>query len=148
MTLSILMAKSWNDMKKLLIISSLLAIIVGTILVLGGLWAILFTYQNVSQEKIVTPEDASIPNAPVRGPFTLKSQADVIRHHILNTAEGKTYAQMSRDDKDRPLWITATTLTTAINLGIITYLFSGLIILFGLISIWTGVIFGALSKKY
>lgn len=117
-------------------------------MILGGTWAALFTYQNVSQENIVTPEDASIPKTPVRGPLTLKSQADVIRKHVLDTTEGKTYAQMSRQDENRNLWITATTLTTALHLGIITYLFSGLIILFGLISIWTGVVFSALSKKY
>jgi hypothetical protein len=135
-------------MKKLLSTSSLLAIIVGIILVLGGAWAVMFTYQNVSQERIVTPEDASIPNAPVRGPFTLHSQADIIREHTFQKTGGKTYAEMSRDDEQRPTWITATTLITALHLGIITYLFSGLIILFGLISIWTGVVFGALSKKY
>lgn len=135
-------------MKRLLIASSLLAIVVGIILVLGGLWAAMFTFQNIRQENIVTPDDASIPTTPVRGPLTLKSQADIIREHTLRMTDGKTYAQMSREDENRPLWITATTLTTALHLGIITYLFSGLIILFGLISIWTGIIFGALSKRY
>ena len=48
----------------------------------------------------------------------------------------------------RNIWVTATTLTTALNLGIIAYLISGLTILFGLSSIWVGVVFGALSKKY
>ncbi len=135
-------------MKKLLVASAVLAIGVGIILVLGGGWAVMFTYQNVAQENIVTPEDASIPTAPVRGPLTLKAQADIIRHHVLETTDGKTYAQMSRDDANRNLWVTATALTTALNLGIITYVFSGLIILLGAISIWTGVVFGALSKQY
>ena len=36
---------------------------------------------------------------------------------------------------------------TALNLGIITYAFSGFILLFGLISIWTGITFYALSRK-
>lgn len=135
-------------MKKLLIISSLLAIIVGFILVLGGSWAVIFTYQNVNQEKIVTPKDASIPNVPVRGPLTLMSQADIIREHMLKATGGKMYAEMSRDDEQRSMWITATTLTTALHLGIITYLFSGVIILLGLISIWTGIVFSSLSKKY
>lgn len=135
-------------MKKLLIASSILAIGVGIILVLGGTWAVMFTYQNVSQENIVTLEDASLPNAPVRGPLTLKSQADIIREHTLKKTDGKTYAEMSREDENRSVWVTATTLTTALHLGIITYLFSGLIILFGLISIWTGIVFAALNKKF
>ena len=157
-------------MKQLLIISSVLAICVGVILVLGGAGGIMFTYQNVAREKIVTTEDASIPNKPVRDPMTLKAQADVIRKHVLETTKGKTYAEMPREvaqvdasgsavlSKDgkpvmipnaaRNIWITATTLTTALNLGIIAYLISGLTILFGLSSIWIGVVFGALSKKY
>ena len=157
-------------MKKLLIISSVLAICVGVILVLGGAGGIMFTYQNVAREKIVTTEDASIPNKPVRDPMTLKAQADVIRKHVLETTKGKTYAEMPREvaqvdatgsavlDNDgkpvmipnaaRNIWITAMTLTTALNLGIIAYLIAGLTILFGLSSIWVGIVFSALSKKY
>lgn len=135
-------------MKNILRTSAILAIVVGIIMVFGGAWAVMFTYQNVAKENIVTPEDASIPNTPVRGPFTLHSQAEVIRKHILERTGGQSYAEMSRDDTRRDMWITATTLTTALHLGIITYLFSGLIILFGLVSLWTGFVFWGLSKKY
>jgi len=139
-------------------------------MVLTGVWGVMFTYQNVVREKIVTPEDASLPNKKVVGPFTLKAQADVIRKHTLKATNGKTYAEMPQqiqkvdatgspvlDQTGKPvmipnparnIWITATTLTTALNLGIISYAFSGAIILFGLISIWTGVVFAGLSKKY
>ena len=156
-------------MKKLLVTSSLLAIIAGIILVGGGIWGVAFTYTNIARENITTPNDASIPGVPVRGPLTLKTQADIIRTHVLRTTDGKTYAEMPRQipklDVDgktvldgagkpvmvantaRDLWVTATTLTTALNLGIVTYAFSGLILLFGLISIWTGITFFALSKK-
>jgi fatty acid desaturase len=48
----------------------------------------------------------------------------------------------------RSIWITATTLITALHLGIITYVFSGLIVLLGLISIWTGIIFRILKKRF
>lgn len=156
-------------MKKIFLISSILAIFTGIIMVVGGLWGIYFTYQNVVQEKITTPTDASIPNTLVSGPFTLKSQADIIRYHTLKSTDGKTYAEMPRqiakldesgrpvlNDKGQPvmidntarnIWITATTLTTALNLGIITYVFSGLVFLFGLISIWNGILFCLLAKK-
>jgi len=156
-------------MKKILKVSSLLAICAGIIMVFGGIWGMVFTYKNVVREKITTPEDASIPNTLVSGPLTLKSQADIIRYHTLKTTNGKTYSEMPRQipklDKDgsplldekgevvmmpndaRNMWITATTLTTALNLGIITYVFSGLVLLFGLISIWTGIVFNLLSKR-
>lgn len=156
-------------MKKILTISSVVAIGAGLVLVAGGVWGIAFTYRNVTQEKIVTPADASLPNRLVRGPLTLKAQADVIRAHTLKTTAGKTYAEMPRQvakldannepvldangkpvmvaNTARELWIVATTLTTALHLGILTYMFSGLILLFGLVSIWTGVVFYILARS-
>ncbi len=156
-------------MKKLLIVSSVLAVVAGIVLVGGGIWGITFTYQNIARENITTPDDASIPGVPVRGPLTLKAQADIIRTHVLKTTGGKTFAEMPRqipkvdasgnpvlDEKGEPvmapntardLWITATTLITALNFGIVTYAFSGFVLLFGLVSIWTGITFYALSRK-
>lgn len=156
-------------MKNILRFSAILAMITGGIMICGAIWGISFTYKNITQEKIVTPEDASIPNAPLRGPRTLKSQADIIREHTLRITKGKTYAEMPRQipkintdgtpilnedgeaimipNTARDTWITATALVTALNLGILTYAFSGLILLFGLVSVWTGVVFFLLSRK-
>jgi len=61
-------------MKRILLVSSFLAIIFGTVLIGGGIWGLTFTYKNVARENITTPDDASIPGVPVRGPFTLKAQ--------------------------------------------------------------------------
>ena len=156
-------------MKKLLAISSYVAIIAGLVFVAGGVWGICFTYRNVVREMIVTPADAAIPERPVRGPLTLKVQADVIRKHALASTGGKTYAEMPRqvaktDETGQPvlgpdgkpvmtantardIWVTATTLTTALNLGILTYVFSALLMLFGCVSVWTGVVFRAMARR-
>lgn len=156
-------------MKKLLIISATLAILAGIVLVAGGVSGIYFTYQNVAREKIVTPKDSAIPEKSVRGLLTLKAQADIIREHTLRMTEGKTFSEMPRQvpklnedgspvlDKEgkavmtpntaRDIWMTATTLITALNLGILTYAFSGMIVLFGFVSIWTGIVFWALSRE-
>src|SRR3989344_1848372 len=150
-------------MKKLIIVSSVLAIVAGIVMVSGGAWGIVFTYKNVAREQITTPDDASIPNVPVRGPLTLKSQADIIREHTLSSTEGKTFSQMPRQiqktdelgnlvvdangqpvmvpNEARDIWVTATALNTALNLGIVTYAFSALVMLIGLVSIWTGIVF-------
>ena len=156
-------------MKKLLIASSVLAVLAGIVLVAGGIWGIYFTYKNVANEQIVTPKDSAVPERPVRGPLTLKAQADIIREHTLKMTDGKTFSEMPRqipklDDNGNPvldtegnpvmvantardIWITATTLITALHLGILTYVFSGMILLLGLISMWTGVVFYALSRE-
>ena len=155
-------------MKKMLSISAFLAIVVGFILIVGALSAIVFTYQNVARENIITPADAAIPGAPVRGPFTLKAQSDIIRTHVLRSTGGQTFAEMPRQipqlnaagqpilgadgqpvmiaNAARDLWITATTLITALHLAMLTYGFSGLILLFGLVSVWTGFTFLSLRR--
>ena len=157
-------------MKKLLKISSPLVIIVGIIMVVGGIWGVSFTYSNVVREKITTPDDASIPGVLVRGPFTLKSQADIIRTHTLNSTNGKTFAEMPSkvpelDQNGKPvldengesimvantsrnIWITATTLITALNFAIVAYAFSSFIILFGLVSVWVGLLFIFISRRH
>ena len=156
-------------MKKLIKVSSILAILLGIVLTIGGVWGIYFTYKNVAREKIITPADANISGKPVLGPLTLRAQSDAIRKHTLLTTEDKTFAEMPRqiqeigkdgkpilDEKGDPImtpnmardiWITATTLTTALNLAILVYAFSTLITLFGIILIWIGVIFYTLNNK-
>lgn len=156
--------------QKVLVVSSVVSILTGLLLIAGGAWGIVFTYTNVARENIMTPKDASLPERPVRGPLTLKAQADIIRTHTLKMTEGKTYAEMPRqvpkinedgtpvlDMEGKPImapntardtWITATALTTALHLGILTYVFSGLILLFGCVSLWTGAVFFALSREY
>ena len=157
-------------MKKMFLVSSFLAIIVGLVLVGSGVWGLTFTYKNVVKENITTPDDASIPSVPVRGPFTLKAQADIIRKHTLKMTDSKTFAEMPRqipkldmegkpilDENNKPamtantardIWITATTLITALNLGIFAYAFFAVVFLLGLFSIWASIIFYALSGKY
>jgi len=156
-------------MQKLLKTSSILITILGVLLVCGGLWGAIFISQQVAKENITTPDDASIPGILVQGPFTLKAQADIIRKHTLSMTGGKTFAEMPRQitkldsngsavvgedgkpvmvaNTTRDIWITATTLTTALNLGIISYAFSGLALVLGLLFVLIGIAFYALAKR-
>lgn len=134
--------------------------LIGILFLVGGLYGVFYTSKNIKQEKIITPEDASIPNKLVKGPFTLKSQAEVIRKHTLSMTDGKTYAEMPRQiskldeggqvilgedgnpimvaNTARDIWITSTTLTNALNLGILAYMFSIVVLLNGLVLIILG----------
>ncbi len=148
-------------MKKLLTVSSVIMTVFGSLFILSGVWGIYFTYQNIAREKITTPEDAVPGKKPVRGPMTLQAQADIIRKHTLDQTNGQTYAEMPRqiekvDTNNKPvmvpntsrdIWITATTLTTALNLGILAYAVSTLTIALGVLSIVTGISFYYLAKN-
>jgi len=157
-------------MKLILRYSSTLTILIGLLLLLCGTGGVAFTYSNVARENVTTTSDSAIPNTPVRGVFTLKTQTDIIREHTLRSTGGKTFAEMPRTipevdadgnqvlDKDgkpvmvpnvaRNAWFNATTLITALNLAIISYAFSGLVMGIGIIMIWFGIMLRALTKIY
>lgn len=155
-------------MNKIHIVSILLILVLGIIMFAGGVWGIFFTYKNVQKENIVTPKDATIPNTKVGGPLSLYSQTKIIREHTLKITGGKTYAEMPQQvpklDQDgntvlndkgevimiandaRNIWITATTLITALNLGIMAYAFSILIFILGIIFILNSIVLFGLKK--
>jgi hypothetical protein len=68
----------------------------------------------LAAERIITAEDAEIPLAPVDSASEAKAQADVIQKHALEITEGKTYAELPRDDARRNTYLQAVTLRTAL----------------------------------
>lgn len=129
-----------------LLIVGVLALVVGVGSVLGGIGGAVYTYRQAVAQNIVTPDDAAIPGVPVRGPLSMWAQADIITHHQLARTDGLYYSEMPRevpavDDAGQPVldengeqvmvpnearasWLDATTLTTALSLGIISYALS------------------------
>ena len=155
--------------KKLFLALAIAAFAVGVGGILAGSWSIFYTYSSIAGENIVTPDDAAIASQPVRGPLTLKAQADIIREHALRVTGGKTFAEMPRtvqklDESDQPIldengepvmvpnaardiWITATALRTALQLGIMAYMLGAFVVLFGFISVATGFAFLFIKKR-
>jgi hypothetical protein len=148
---------------------AILAFTVGVGSVAGGVSGAVFTWNTAVTENITTPDDASIPETPVRGPFTMLSQAAIIGEHQLARTEGLRYAEMPRevpvlDEAGKPVldangeavmgpnearlsWITATTLTSALNLGVMAYALSAFAVVVGLTLIGIGVVFLALRSE-
>ncbi len=145
---------------RILAIAAILSLIVGLGSVAGGVFGVVYTWNQAAAENIVTPPDAPVPETPVRGPLTMKAQADIIVEHTLENTDGLRYAEMPRfvpqvDDAGNPvldengepvmvpnqarnIWITATTLTTALHLGIMAYALSALALFSGLVMIMIG----------
>jgi len=138
------------------------AIVVGFFSAIGGVFGIVYTYQQAAVENITTPDDARIAERPVRGPLTMWAQADIINHHQLERTQGLRYAEMPRevplvDEAGNPVlneagepmmgpnqarlsWVTATTLTSVLSLGIISYAFSLFAFVVGLILLGMGLV--------
>lgn len=68
----------------------------GLVVAGAGIYIRSFVGQQLTAQQIVTPEDATIPNAPVNGIATALSMANIIQHHAATSSNGLTYAQMGR----------------------------------------------------
>ena len=110
----------------------------GLAMAVGGVVGGSFTYSQAAAENITTPEDASIPEAAVRGPWTMKAQADIILDHTLHYTDGQRYSEMSQDDEARPLWVTSTTLRTALHMGIMAYAIAAFAVAVGMANMAVG----------
>lgn len=152
-----------------LAIAGVLAFVVGFGSLAGGLFGIWYTYDHAVAQDVTTPDDAAIPETPVRGPFTMWAQSDIITQHQLDNTEGLYYSQMERtvpqlDETGEPVvdengevlmvpnearasWIPATTLTTALGLGIVSYALSGFAVAMGVTLIVIGYTFFHIRKR-
>jgi hypothetical protein len=52
--------------------------------------------EELLAQNIVTPEDATVPNARVDSASTARVMADVINTHALEATDGRTYSEMGR----------------------------------------------------
>lgn len=152
-----------------LAIAGVMAFVVGFGSLAGGLFGVWYTYDHAVAQDVTTPDDAVIPETPVRGPFTMWAQSDIITHHQLDSTDGLYYSQMERlvpevdengeavldengeavmiPNPARASWIPATTLTTALGLGIVSYALSGFAIVVGLTLIAVGYTFFHIRKR-
>jgi hypothetical protein len=92
----------------------------------------------IVSENIITSEDASIPNVLVDNAAKAKAEADVIEVHYLELTGGKTYAELDRDDPNRETAFRAVQLRTSLNLAVMGFRISDLVIGMGAFMIVIG----------
>jgi hypothetical protein len=135
----------------------------------GGVFGAWYTWDQAVAQDVVTAEDAAIAETAVRGPFTMWAQSDIITHHQLENTGGLYYAQMPRTipqvdengaavldengeqvmvpNEARASWLNATTLTSALGLGIVAYALSAFAMVIGLTMVMIGFVFLYIRKR-
>jgi hypothetical protein len=73
---------------------------------------ILLTYEGAR-----APEGVTVPEAKIDTGVEAYYQAQVIQTHTMNITDGKTYAEMDRDDPGRGTYITSLTLQNSLNMA-------------------------------
>jgi hypothetical protein len=81
---------------KMVIVLGIAFAFAGLVVAGAGIYIHNFVGQQLAAQQITTPDDASIPNAPVTSIATALSMADIIQHHAADSSDGLTYAQMGR----------------------------------------------------
>ncbi|GJM41469.1 MAG: hypothetical protein DHS20C20_17510 [Ardenticatenaceae bacterium] len=81
---------------KLVVVIGVILAIAGLVTIGSGIYIRSFVGEQLANQNITTPDDASIPNAPVNNIATALSMADIIQEHARNFAGGITYADMGR----------------------------------------------------
>ena len=81
---------------KLVIAIGIIFALAGVGTAAAGIYIRSFVGEQLAAQHIVTPEDASIPNAPVNSIATALSMANIIEHHAATSSNGLTYAQMGK----------------------------------------------------
>ncbi len=152
-----------------LLLAGILALVVGFGSLAGGIFGAWYTWDQAAVQEIVTPDDAAIPETPVRGPFTMWAQADIINQHQLESTDGLYYSQMDRmipavdengevmvdeagetvmvPNEARASWINATALTTALNMGVLAYALAAFAFVTGLTLAFVGYVFFHIRRK-
>lgn len=121
------------------LVLSLVLIGAGAVLVWQGLDAKTEVREALEAERITTPEDASIPNVPVDSAATAKAQAEIIQEHTLEATEGRTWADMDREDPMRPFYLQAVTLRTSLMSSYMAFKLADLVTGLGALFLVVGV---------
>ena len=102
-------------------LASVGAIVLGVILVIGGIATWIVVSSTLKDQKIVTPEDACLPEQEVAGPFTAYCQAKVIEKHTLESTGGKTYAELDREDPLREVAASSSFLQASLFTSVLAF---------------------------
>ena len=81
---------------KLVVVIGVVLVIAGLVTVGSGIYIRSFIGEQLANQNITTPDDASIPNAQVDSIATALSMANIIQEHAKGFAGGLTYAEMGR----------------------------------------------------
>ena len=92
---------------------------------------------QLRDEQVMTSADASIPNVPVQDEKTARAQAEAIKHHTLGT--WGPYSQLPKDDPRRAQFIDGVALRTALNMAVMGFGITDLVIGAGVIVLIAGV---------
>ena len=115
---------------------------------LGGASTWVLVATSLADERITVAEDADwFAGQDVNGPFTAYAEALIIEQHALETSEGKTYAELDREDPRRVVVMNGSFLRASLFTSVLAFGVSAMAMGVGLMQVLGGVALAKVGKK-
>lgn len=125
-----------------------LVIVAGIIFAVAGAGTWAAVQYNLAQENITVADDAPyFAGEPVDGPLTAFMQAEVINTHYLESTDGKTYAELDREDPLRDVAMNASFLRASLFTSVVSFGIALMAMGLGAVMVLTGVGIRANAKN-
>lgn len=96
--------------------------VIGALMVLAGAGTWFTVQSQLADAKIVVAEDADmLAGDKVNGPFSAYAQAQIIEHHAMEGTDGKTYAELDREDPLRETAMQASFLRASLFTSVVAF---------------------------
>lgn len=128
--------------------AGIVAIIAGAVLIVAGGVTYYMVHSQLADEKIVVSKDADfLAGNDVDGPFSAYAEATVIKKHADEIADGKTYAELDKEDPKRQTVMTASFLRASLFTSVVAFGVAALVMGLGLLFIVVGYAIVQLAGK-
>ncbi|MBM6404092.1 aromatic ring-opening dioxygenase LigA [Phycicoccus sp. CSK15P-2] len=122
--------------------------VIGAVMLIGGGSTWVLVQDQLAAEKITVAEDARwLAGDDVDGPFSAYAQADIINHHALEASDGKTYAELDREDPRRTVVMNASFLRASLFTSVLAFGVSAMAMGLGLTQLLLGVAMTRLAPR-
>jgi hypothetical protein len=129
-------------------LAGILAIVAGSVLVIAGGVTYYTVHSQLADEKIFVSGDADfLAGNDVDGPFSAYAEATVIKKHADGIADGKTYAELGKDDPKRQTVMTASFLRASLFTSVVAFGVAALVVGLGVLFIIVGFAIVQLAKR-
>jgi len=129
-------------------IVSIILMVVGAGMVLAGGTTYAMVSSQLEAERITVSEDAArFAGQAVTGPFTAYQEALIIEKHALEATNGKTYAELDRENPLRAVAMNGSFLRASLFTSVVAFGVSALVIASGLMFVLLGWALQRVSKR-
>ncbi len=129
-------------------IVAIIMIVAGAVMIVAGAVTYYQVHQQLADEKIVVSDDAdNFAGKDVGGPLTAYAQAEVIKKHASEIADGQTYAQLEQDDPRRDTVMTSSFLRASLFTSVLAFGVAVLVMGLGVLFILLGIAMLGIIKR-